>query len=110
MTERANYWLLLITPLHSQRGHDLLKPPGSAATALKRGTAMPRGPSAGRSTFEIGSRVSVFWTGENKWYDGVVDSQRKEGGRCSQYPDPEYPHAHHRRFKSCHVRTVWCTE
>ena len=37
-------------------------------------------------TFELGTSVTVFWTGEKAWYDGVIDHQRKEGGRRSETP------------------------
>jgi hypothetical protein len=39
-------------------------------------------------TFELGTSVTVFWTGEKAWYDGVIDGQRKEGGRRGPLSDP----------------------
>ncbi len=39
-------------------------------------------------TYELGTSVTVFWTGEKAWYDGVIDSRRKEGGRHGSQTSP----------------------
>ena len=39
-------------------------------------------------TYELGTSVTVFWTGEKAWYDGVIDSRRKEGGRRGSRTSP----------------------
>lgn len=39
-------------------------------------------------TYELGTSVTVFWTGEKAWFDGVIDSRRKEGGRRGSQTSP----------------------
>ena len=71
-------------------------------------------------TFELGTSVTVFWTGEKAWYDGVIDGRRKEGGRRSETPARSLrartpspctrtARTHKRYAPRVHV-AAWCTE
>jgi hypothetical protein len=54
-------------------------------TPAKQNVSANESVDTSENTFELGTSVTVFWTGEKAWYDGVIDGRRKEGGRrgCS---------------------------
>ena len=49
---------------------------------------MPRTVASESQLFELGTCIKVFWTDENKWYDGIIKDRRNQGGRRSQTPTP----------------------
>ena len=53
-------------------------------TPAKQKVAANESVDTSEDTFGLGTSVTVFWTGEKAWYDGVIDGRRKEGGRCGR--------------------------